>query len=99
MAIFSRLIFETLNWRARQGLSCSEKSFAAVKEKARRRGVRGQTFAYWYLRRHGYVFVVRNDVPREVKGRIDLIGYDGETLAFVEARTRTERAIRRRGRS
>jgi putative endonuclease len=27
----------------------------------------------------------------EVKGEIDLIGFDGETLAFVEARTRTAR--------
>jgi len=62
-------------------------SFADVKEKARRRGVRGQTFAYWYLRSHGYVFVARNYTPREVKGEIDLIGHDGETLAFVEVRT------------
>ena|SRR6266851_4870146 len=48
-------------------------------------------FAYWYLRRHGYVFVARNYVPRDVKGEIDLIGYDGETLVFVEVRTRTTR--------
>jgi putative endonuclease len=91
MAIFSRLIFETVKWRARRGLSHGEESFADVKEKARQRGVRGETFAYWYLRRHGYVFVARNYVPREVKGEIDLIGYDGETLAFVEVRTRTAR--------
>ena len=76
---------------ARRGLSCGEVSFADVKEKARQRGVRGETFAYWYLRRHGYVFVARNHVPREVKGEMDLIGYDGETLVFVEVRTRTAR--------
>ena len=33
--------------------------------------------------------MARNYVPREVKGEIDLAGYDGETLAFVEVRTRT----------
>jgi putative endonuclease len=43
------------------------------------------------LRRHGYVFVARNYVPRGAKGEIDLVGYDGETLAFVEVRARTAR--------
>jgi putative endonuclease len=33
--------------------------------------------------------VARNYVPREIKGEIDLIGFDGETLVFVEVRTRT----------
>ena len=28
--------------------------------------------------------------PRGAKGEIDLVGYDGPTLAFVEVRTRTE---------
>ena len=28
-------------------------------------------------------------MPHEIKGEIDLIGYDGETLMFVEVRTRT----------
>ena len=30
-------------------------------------------------------------MPRRVKGEIDMIGYDGDTLAFVEVRTRTVR--------
>src|SRR4029077_4909985 len=58
---------------------------------ARRTGIRGETYAYWYLRRHGYVFVARNYTPRGVKGELDLVGYAGETLAFVEVRTRTLR--------
>jgi putative endonuclease len=29
-------------------------------------------------------------MPRGAKGEIDLVGYDGATLAFVEVRTRTE---------
>ena len=91
MAIFSRLIFETVKWRARRGLGDEGESCADTKEKARHRGMRGETFAYWYLRRQGYVFVARNYMPRGVKGEIDLIGYDGETLAFIEVRTRTAR--------
>ncbi len=68
-----------------------EDALAAEKLRDRRTGIRGETYAYWYLRRHGYVFVARNYMPRGVKGEIDLIGYDGETLAFVEVRTRTVR--------
>lgn len=89
MAIFSMVIFEVVKWRARRGLSNADESSDTAKEKARRRGVRGETFAYWYLRRNGYVFVARNYIPRGAKGEIDLVGYDGETLAFVEVRTRT----------
>jgi putative endonuclease len=89
MALFSRLIFEMVKWRARRGLSGEDGTLADAKEKARRRGVCGETFAYWYLRRHGYVFVARNYIPRGAKGEIDLIGYDGGTLAFIEVRTRT----------
>jgi putative endonuclease len=53
--------------------------------------VRGETYAYWYLRRQGYIFVARNYTPHGIKGEIDLVGYDGKTLAFVEVRTRTIR--------
>jgi Uncharacterised protein family UPF0102 len=54
-------------------------------------GVRGETFAYWYLRRHGYVIVCRNFRAPGVKGEIDLVGFDGPVLAFVEVKTRTSK--------
>jgi putative endonuclease len=63
----------------------------AERARARRTGVRGETYAYWYLRRLGYVFVARNWSTSVMKGEIDMVGYDGETLAFVEVRTRTLR--------
>ena len=103
--IFSSLIFGAVRWAARNGLrgagedspagrDLAEQGFAAKrtaaqKSEAARTGVRGETYAYWYLRRNGYVFVARNYMPRGAKGEIDLIGYDGKTLAFVEVRTRT----------
>ena len=52
-------------------------------------GVRGETFAYWYLRRHGYTIIARNFKAPGLKGEIDLIGYDRGVLAFVEVKTRT----------
>lgn len=59
------------------------------KKEARRAGVRGETFAYWYLRRHGYVIVARNFTVAGMHGEIDLVGYDAKVLAFVEVKLRT----------
>src|SRR5215510_15505730 len=97
MPIFSRLMFQAVRWAARRGLREEENYFTEAKPEtpnarkleARSTGVRGETYAYWYLRRHGYVFVAKNYTPRGIKGELDLIGYDGKTLAFVEVRTRT----------
>ena len=92
MPVFSNLIFRAVHWAARRGLREEEISSGdAKKQEARRTGVRGETYAYWYLRRNGYVFVAKNYTPRGMKGELDLVGYDGKTLAFVEVRTRTVR--------
>src|SRR2546421_10619705 len=85
-------MFRAVHWAARRGLRQAESfSSDAKKQEARRTGVRGETYAYWYLRRQRYIFVARNYTPRGIKGEIDLVGYDGKTLAFVEVRTRTIR--------
>jgi putative endonuclease len=92
MAIVSRLIFQAVHSAARKGLRDSDAPSPEVKKYAARRiGIRGETYAYWYLRRHGCIFVARNFTPRASKGEIDMVGYDGKTLAFVEVRTRTVR--------
>jgi putative endonuclease len=85
-------MFGLVNWAARKGLAESGLAPArtlASGRKARRTGVRGETYAYWYLRRHGYVMIARNYTVRGTKGEIDLVGYDGKMLAFVEVKTRT----------
>jgi putative endonuclease len=85
-------MFGLVNWAARKGLADAAAvpvRTAAAGRKARNTGVRGETYAYWYLRRHGYVMIARNFAARGMKGEIDLVGYDGETLAFVEVKTRT----------
>jgi len=91
MPLFSRLIFATVDWAARKGLrEPNSASGPARKQQARETGIRGETYAYWYLRSHGYIFVAKNYTASGIKGEIDLVGYDGPTLAFVEVRTRTE---------
>ncbi|MBI3950971.1 MAG: YraN family protein [Acidobacteria bacterium] len=61
-------------------------------------GRRGEQFALEYLKqRQGYRIVAQNfSIPlgrnlrgAPVVGEIDIIGYDGETLAFIEVKTRT----------
>ena len=91
MPIFARAIFGLVDWAARKGLadSSAPQTREAAKKRARRTGVRGETYAYWYLRRNGYVMIARNFTYRGMKGEIDLVGYDGATLAFVEVKTRT----------
>ena len=90
--MFARLIFSLVKFRARNGLSgdsledSSAGPPASAKSKARRTGVRGETYAYWYLRRHGYILVARNYTFPGFKGEIDMVGYDGSVLAFVEVR-------------
>jgi putative endonuclease len=87
--LVARCGFAIVMWKSRRGLSVpNETPSQAKKQEARQVGVRGETYAYWYLRRHGYVFIARNYEPARAKGELDLIGFDGDTLAVVEVRTR-----------
>ena len=88
MPLLSQAIFAIVQLRSRHGLAMI-RTGESNKQRARRRGVAGETYAYWYLRRHGYVFMARNYRVPEDKAEIDLIGYDDGMLAFVEVKTRT----------
>lgn len=59
-----------------------------------RTGKRGEDAAYFYLREHGYVIVARNWRSRRRKGEIDLVGWDGDTLCFIEVKTRSTRDVK-----
>lgn len=90
MVLFARLMFGALNYfAARGGLRGEEPVEAGDKPAAQRTGLRGETFAYWFLRREGYLIVRRNYRISHRRGEIDLIGWDGPVLAFIEVKTRT----------
>jgi len=89
--MFARFIFAVVDFAARKGLADPNPANSAdpsPKQQARRTGIRGETYAYWYLRRHGYVLVARNYTSPGIKGELDMVGYDGPVLAFVEVKTR-----------
>ena len=94
--MLARFMFAVIDFAARQGLGATPSAHIPTgaagdpaKHRARQTGIRGETYAYWYLRRHGYVLVARNFTSPGIKGEIDMVGYDGPTLAFVEVKTRT----------
>jgi putative endonuclease len=57
-------------------------------------GRRGEEEAYFYLRRLGYVMVARNWRSPRLKGELDLIGWDGDVLCFIEVKTRTTHDVK-----
>lgn len=56
-------------------------------------GTRGEEAVYFHLRRLGYVMVARNWRSPRRRSELDLVGWDGETLCFVEVKTRTSRDV------
>jgi putative endonuclease len=59
-----------------------------------RTGRRGEEDAYFYLRRRGYVIIARNYRSPHSRGELDLVGWDGDVLAFIEIKTRTTRDVK-----
>lgn len=58
-----------------------------------RTGKRGELEAMFYLRKLGYRLAARRWRTRGLNGDIDLVAWDGETLAIVEVKTRTRRDL------
>jgi putative endonuclease len=54
-------------------------------------GERGEREALFHLRRQGYTVVARRWKSAKLWGDVDLIGWDGEWLCFVEVKTRSGR--------
>ncbi len=54
-------------------------------------GTRGEEAALFHLRRSGYTIIARQWRSTKLRGDIDLIGWDGGTLCFIEVKARTRR--------
>jgi putative endonuclease len=89
----ARLIYGGLVWREeRRARAAGRRRRASVPDGSSRHlkvGLRGETLAYWYLRRAGYVIVARNRRPHSRSGELDMVAWDGPVLVFIEVKTRT----------
>ena len=56
-------------------------------------GRHGEEEAYFYLRAHGYVMIARNFRSPRSRSELDLVGWDGDTLCFIEVKTRATRDL------
>ena len=57
-------------------------------------GRMGEEAAYFHLRKLGYVIVARNWRVPQCKGELDLVGWDGDVLCFVEVKTRSTHDVK-----
>ncbi len=84
----TRAVLRALDWLA-------EHTLPAEKIAAHHRtGRRGEEAAYFHLRKLGYTMVARNFRSPRCRGEIDLIGWEGDVLCFVEVKTRTTRDVK-----
>lgn len=56
-------------------------------------GRRGERAAFFYLRRNGFVVTARGWRSHIARGDLDLVAWEGDTLCFVEVKTRTTRLV------
>jgi putative endonuclease len=83
-------VLDTLaRWRPNSAVARKDPAAAAKAATGRR----GEEAAYFYLREQGYVIVARNFRSPRRSGEVDLIGWDGEMLCFVEVKTRSSREV------
>ena len=84
----TRAIIRSLDWLA-------ERTLPPDKRPAHQRtGQRGEEDAYFFLRKLGYTMVARNFRSPRCRGEIDLIGWEGDVLCFVEVKTRTSLRVK-----
>ena len=85
---FTRTIIRSLDWVAGRVLPPD------ASPQRHQVGRRGEEEAYFHLRKLGYTMVERNFRSPRCHGEIDLIGWEGDVLCFIEVKTRTSHEVK-----
>lgn len=86
--VFTRAVVRGLDWLAVRSLAPDPRP------RHQQTGTRGEEDAYFHLRKLGYAMVARNFRSPRCRGEIDLIGWDGDILCFIEVKTRSTREVK-----
>jgi putative endonuclease len=90
-----------MGWWTQTKITVLEKSASALEWMARRRargptgpthlatGIEGEKVGFFYLMRNGYTVVARRWSSNRVRGDLDLVAWQGQTLCIVEVKTRS----------
>jgi putative endonuclease len=81
-----------LRWTT-QALQSLQRALSKTKATHLLTGRLGETEAYLHLRERGYCIVAHNYRATHNRGEIDLIGWDGDVLCFIEVKTRTGQGL------
>src|SRR3982750_1608215 len=81
---------QVLSWSSKSVIGLLYRAADALRRRSlpNDHGRMGEDYAHRYLRRHGCTIVARNYRTRSGSGEIDIVLWDGATLAFVEVKTR-----------
>jgi putative endonuclease len=82
---FTQVTLRALDWLAARTLPPEDSPESHLT------GRRGEEDAYFYLRRRGYTIISRNFRSPNHRGELDLVGWHGDVLCFIEVKTRTKR--------
>ena len=89
-----RRVYLSLRTRAnRRGTARAMKQGRKAKPEHLVTGERGEDLAYFHLCAQGYTVVARRWHATRLRGDLDLVAWDGETLVIVEVKTRTARDL------
>ena len=84
-----RIWIDVQEWGVRQLDRCSHSSLAPHL----RTGLAGERAALFELGRRGYIVVARRWTSSRYRGDVDLIAWHGDSLCFIEVKTRTAHDI------